>query len=174
MNKTHAIISVAKVALNTVKVNKSNKRIQKVRKAPDSRTFDKHRNHGKSAKGAHGGRAVGKHRNHGNLAEGANVTNSGKNFAGNQSRQQRLKDLANDDKVSSADRGWIKQEMNEVASGQKGHLRNPPGKDLAHERGREAKKGYGYEHAHLQNRKDHRSQHKLDNWGKKNKERPSR
>lgn len=78
----------------------------------------------------------------------------------------------NDDKASSADRGWIKQEMNEVAAGKKGHLRNPPGKDLAHERGRENAKGYGYEHAHLQNRKDHRSQHKLDNWGKSNKERP--
>ena len=100
------------------------------------------------------------------------ITSSRKNFAGNQSRQQRLKDLVNDDKVSSADRGWIKQEMNEVAAGKKGHLRNPPGKDLAHERGRENAKGYGYEHAHLQNRKDHRSQHKLDNWGRKNKERP--
>ncbi len=62
--------------------------------------------------------------------------------------------------------------MNEVAAGKKGHLRNPPGKDLAHERGRENAKGYGYEHANLQNRKDHRSQHKLDNWGKNNKERP--
>jgi hypothetical protein len=62
--------------------------------------------------------------------------------------------------------------MNEVAAGKKGHLRNPPGKDLAHERGRENKKGYGYEHSHLQNRKDHRTQHKLDNWGKNNKERP--
>ncbi|MEH0713599.1 RHS repeat-associated core domain-containing protein [Vibrio owensii] len=99
---------------------------------------------------------------------------SGKNYAGNQNRQQRLKDLANDDKVSSVDRGWVKQEMNEVAAGKKGHIRNPPGKDLAHERGREAKKGYGYEHANLQNRKDHRAQHKLDNWGKKNKERPVR
>ena len=73
-NKTHAIISVAKVVLKTVKVNKSNKRIQKVRKAPDGRTVGKHRNCGKSAKGAHDGRAVVKHRNHGNLAEGANVT----------------------------------------------------------------------------------------------------
>ncbi|WDE09011.1 hypothetical protein SG34_029975 [Thalassomonas viridans] len=95
-----------------------------------------------------------------------------KNFAGKQNRNQRLKDLVNDDKVSSADRGWIKQEMNEVAARKKNHLRNPPGKDLAHERGRENAKGYGYEHAHLQNRKDHKSQHKLDNWGKNNIERP--
>lgn len=80
--------------------------------------------------------------------------------------------MGNNNKVSSADRGWIKQEMNEVAAGKKGHLRNPPGKDLAHERGRESAKGYGYEHAHLQNRKDHKSQHKLDNWGRSNQERP--
>ena len=101
-------------------------------------------------------------------------TNSktGSDSKGSQNRQQRLKDLLKDDKVPSADKGWIKQEMNEVAAGKKRHLRNPPGKDLAHERGREAKKGYGYEHAHLQNKKDHRTQHKLDNWGKKNKERP--
>lgn len=94
-----------------------------------------------------------------------------KNHKGNQSREGRLKDLVDDPKVSSADRGWIRQEMNEVASGKKGHLRNPPGKDLAHERGREAAKGFGYEHAHLQNRKDHRTQHKLDWGGRRNKER---
>lgn len=102
----------------------------------------------------------------------ADVPSSGKNFAGKQNREQRLKDLVNDDKVSSADRGWIRQEMNEVKAGKKGHLRNPPGKDLAHERGRENAKEYGYEHAHLRNRRDHRSQHKLDNWGRNNAERP--
>lgn len=51
-------------------------------------------------------------------------------------------------------------------------IRNPPGKELAHERGREAAKGYSYEHSKLQNKKDHRAQHKYDNWGRKNKERP--
>jgi RHS repeat-associated protein len=100
------------------------------------------------------------------------AANSGKNFAGGQSRGQRLRDLVSDDKVSSADRGWIRQELNEVAAGKKSHIRNPPGKDLAHERGRENAKGYGYEHANLQNRADHRAQHKLDDWGQANKERP--
>ena len=100
------------------------------------------------------------------------VAKGGKNFAGKQSREQRLRDLVNDDKVSSADRGWIQQELNEVAAGKKSHIRNPPGKDLAHERGRENAKGYGYEHANLQNRADHRAQHKLDDWGRANKERP--
>lgn len=94
-----------------------------------------------------------------------------KNFKGKQTRGQRLKDLKEDEKVSSADRGWITQELNEVKQGKKSHLRNPPGKDLAHERGREAAKGYGYEHAHIRDRKDHKKQHKYDNWGKKNKER---
>ena len=102
---------------------------------------------------------------------GSNNENA-KNFKGKQSRQQRLTDLKDDAKVSSADRGWIKQEKNEVSRGKKKHLRNPPGKDLAHERGRENAKGYGYEHANLQNKKDHKTQHKFDDYGKKNKERP--
>jgi hypothetical protein len=106
----------------------------------------------------------------GNVA--STSTSLGKNFAGKQSREQRLRSLVKDDKASSADRGWIKQELNEVAAGKKSHLRNPPGKDLAHERGRENAKGYGYEHAHLQNRVDHRAQHKLDNWGRNNADRP--
>ena len=50
-------------------------------------------------------------------AKDAKGANGGKNFAGGQSREQRLRNLLNDDKVSSADRGWIKQEMNEVAAG---------------------------------------------------------
>ena len=170
LNKTHAIISVAKVALNTVKVNKSNKRIQKARKAPDGRTFDNHRNHGKSAKGALDTRAVGKHRNHGNLAEGANVTKS----EGRLGKQARLHELANDPKLGKADKGWIKQEQNSIARGNRKTIRNPPGKDLAHERGREAAKGYGYEHSNLQDRKLHRLQHKYDNFGRKNKEMPPR
>jgi hypothetical protein len=95
----------------------------------------------------------------------------GKNFAGKQTRERRLKDVVNDDRVSSADRGWIRQEINEVAAGKKSHLRNPPGKDLAHERGREAAKGYGYEHANLQDRATHRRQHDFDNFGRNNKER---
>ena len=41
-----------------------------------------------------------------------------------------------------------------------------------HERGREASKGYGYEYSNLQDRDLHRRQHKFDNYGRKNKERP--
>ena len=84
-------------------------------------------------------------------------------------------------KVSSRDRGWIQQELNNKRRGKENRvnpgpkrtsIRNPPGKDLAHERGREAAKGYDYSHAHLQDRATHRTQHKLDDHGRGNKERP--
>ncbi|WP_228464031.1 polymorphic toxin type 8 domain-containing protein [Chryseobacterium bernardetii] len=92
--------------------------------------------------------------------------------AGRAGKQDRLKELANDPKVSKADRGWIKSEMNQIARGKRTSIRNPPGKDLAHERGREAAKGFSYKYSHLQNRKDHRNQHRYDNGGRKNKIRP--
>lgn len=80
--------------------------------------------------------------------------------------------MANDPKLCKADRGWIKQEQNAIARGNRKTIRNPPGKDLAHERGREAAKGYGYEHSNLQDRTLHRLQHKYDDFGRKNIERP--
>jgi hypothetical protein len=92
--------------------------------------------------------------------------------AGRSGKQARLKELANDPKLGSADRGWIKQEQNAIERGNRKTIRNPPGKDLAHERGREAAKGYGYEHSNLQDRDLHRLQHKYDNFGRKNAERP--
>jgi RHS repeat-associated protein len=91
---------------------------------------------------------------------------------GRAGRQARLKDLANDPKLGSADRGWLQQEINSVARGQRSSIRNPPGKDLAHERGREAAKGYDYKHANLQDRDLHKMQHKFDNFGRANAERP--
>jgi hypothetical protein len=83
-----------------------------------------------------------------------------------------LRELANDDKLGSADRGWIKQELNSIDRGQRSSIRNPPGKDLAHERGREAAKGYDYSHSNLQDRDLHRLQHKYDDFGRANAERP--
>ena len=97
------------------------------------------------------------------------VHNCGPGRAG---KQKRLRELMNDDKVSSADRGWIKQEINSIDCGDRKNIRNPPGKDMAHERGREAAKGYGYEHSNLQDRDLHRLQHRYDNYGRNNKERP--
>ncbi|WP_367079299.1 polymorphic toxin type 8 domain-containing protein [Luteitalea sp.] len=62
--------------------------------------------------------------------------------------------------------------MNSIERGSQRSIRNPPGKDLAHERGREAAKGYSYEYSHLQDRMNHRTQHKYDNYGRANAERP--
>jgi Bacterial toxin 8 len=87
-------------------------------------------------------------------------------------RQSRLRDLANDGKLGAADRGWLQQEINSINRGQRASIRNPPGKDLAHERGREAAKGYDYNHSNLQDRDLHRSQHKYDDFGRANVERP--
>jgi RHS repeat-associated protein len=87
--------------------------------------------------------------------------------------QARLRQLGEDTKASSADRGWIKQEQNQIARGTRGEVRNPPGKQLAHSRGREAAKGYNHMESpsQLQDTDLHRLQHKHDNFGRKNPER---
>jgi RHS repeat-associated protein len=92
---------------------------------------------------------------------------------GRAGKQERLLEIAEDTKASSADRGWIKQEKNAVDAGKRTTMRNPPGKDLAHSRGKEAAKGYSYKHSKLQDRDLHRRQHKYDNNGKSNKENPN-
>ena len=97
---------------------------------------------------------------------------------GRAGKQKRLKELADDPNLGKADRGWLKQEQNAIkrksknAKGNvKKHIRNPPGKDLAHQRGREASKGYSYKHSDLKNKADHNLQHKYDKNGALNKER---
>lgn len=82
------------------------------------------------------------------------------------------REIANDPKQSSADRGWIKQELNEIKRGKRRNIRRPPGKQLSHERGREAAKGFNHSNSKLQDAKLHKLQHKYDNFGKKNKLRP--
>jgi RHS repeat-associated protein len=88
-------------------------------------------------------------------------------------KQDRLNQLGNDDKQSSSDRGWIKQDQNAINRGQRTTVRVPPGKQMAHARGREAAKGYNHKTSpsSLQNIRNHRTQHKYDGHGKKNKER---
>ena len=56
--------------------------------------------------------------------------------AGRSGRQARLKELGDDPKLGKADRGWIKQEQNSKRPA----IRVPPGKELAHPRGKEAAK----------------------------------
>ncbi|MBS0271536.1 MAG: S8 family serine peptidase [Proteobacteria bacterium] len=95
---------------------------------------------------------------------------------GRRGKQQRLKELAKDPKVSSADRGWIKQEQNQIArkskkTGRNGQLtehktiRVPPNKELAHDRGKAAKDGFGYKDSHLQDKDLHKLQHKYEGRG---------
>lgn len=89
-----------------------------------------------------------------------------------------MREIKNDPNVSSAWRGWLKQEENAMhkkvtkpGTSKRKILRNPPGTELAHPRGMEAAKGYDYRHAHLELKDNHTIQHKHDNFGKKNKDR---
>ena len=103
----------------------------------------------------------------------ANVTSAARaSSVGRSGRQQHLRNQLNDPTVSRADKGWIKSEIRQIDNGNRSSIRVPPGKELAHTRGREAAKGYGYEHSKLNLSKDHRSQHRFDNYGRANKERP--
>ncbi|MDX1924748.1 MAG: polymorphic toxin type 8 domain-containing protein [Rickettsiaceae bacterium] len=90
---------------------------------------------------------------------------------GRRNKQNRLLELMCDDKISSADRGWLKQDYNAILRNQRRYLRVPPGKQLAHKRGFEAAKGYDYFHSILQDAKLHRLQHKFDDFGTKNQDR---
>ncbi len=92
--------------------------------------------------------------------------------AGRRGRQEKLKETTNDPRASKADKGWVKQEKNEIAQGKRTSIRNPPGKVLAHERGRESAKGYSYKHSKLQTKELHDLQHKHDDNGRLNKENP--
>ena len=85
------------------------------------------------------------------------------------SKQRRLRVFAQDPKISSADRGWFKQELNRIQKGRTTTLRPPPGKNLAHPRGYEAAKGFGHNHSFLQDIGLHLLQHKYDNFGLSNK-----
>lgn len=92
-------------------------------------------------------------------AAGANASASGR--AG---KQARLKELANDDKLSSALRGEIKRDINEIAAGKRNNIRVPEGYNLAHRRGYEAKNGYGYEYSDLQDIGLHKLQHSIEGY----------
>jgi hypothetical protein len=77
-------------------------------------------------------------------------------------KQRRLNELATDPKVWSADRGWLQNEKRNVRNGKRRNLRVPPGKHLAHRRGKEARKGYDYEHSDLQDQDLHQTQHQIE------------
>ena len=72
--------------------------------------------------------------------------------------------------MGKADRGWIKQERNNIKRKKLTIIHTPPGKVLAHPRGKEAAKGYSYKESQLQLESNHKLQHKYDNNGKRNKD----
>jgi RHS repeat-associated protein len=104
-----------------------------------------------------------------NGVEGHNADACG---GGRSGRQKRLEEIGNDPNSPSSVRGWIAQERKAIERGNRDAIRVPPGKVLAHERGREAAKGYSYLHSHLQDIGLHRTQHLLDRNGTLNRERP--
>jgi len=85
-------------------------------------------------------------------------------------RQERLRQIGADPKTPRSDRGWIKQEQNNIKRGKQKSIRNPPGKELSHTRGREAAKGYDHVESpsHLKPKEHHVDQHKIDDYGRKN------
>jgi hypothetical protein len=97
-------------------------------------------------------------------SRGVKAAGGGVASVGRLGKQARLRELANDLKVSSADRGWIQQEINSINRGQRRSIRVPPGKELAHQRGFEARLGYGYEYSDLQSVDLHRLQHSIEGY----------
>ena len=106
-----------------------------------------------------------------NLAAGAEGIEVLGFAAGRSGKQGKLRSLLTNNKVAKFIKGWIKQELNSMKRGKRKSIRNPPGKQLAHERGREAAKGFDYKHSNLQDIDLHKRQHKHDNYGRKNKKR---
>jgi hypothetical protein len=92
--------------------------------------------------------------------------------SGRSGKQRRLRDLSEDETVSSAVRGWLKQEINAIKRGTRKTLRVPFGKNLVHPRGEEAAKGHGYERSQLNDVDLHKLQHKFDDKGRLNKPKP--
>ena len=79
---------------------------------------------------------------------------------GRTGKQARLRELANDDKLSSALRGDIKRDMNAIARGTRKTIRVPSGYELAHRIGYEARKGYSYRYSNLNFIRQHRMHHR--------------
>ena len=87
------------------------------------------------------------------------VHNANCGNAGRSGKQARLREIADDDKVSSALRGEIKRDMNQIARGKRKTIRVPQGCHLAHRTGYSAKNGFSYAHSDLQWIADHMRHH---------------
>ncbi|WP_243292303.1 DNRLRE domain-containing protein [Bacillus sp. FJAT-47783] len=86
---------------------------------------------------------------------------------GRQGKQARLKALLNDSRMPRHIRGWIKQELNSIKRKNRKTIRVPRGYHLAHKRGYEARKGYGYRYSDIQIIRNHKTQHKYDGYGRR-------
>ena len=84
---------------------------------------------------------------------------------GRSGKQAKLRSLLDDPNTPKHVKGWIKQELNSIFRKKRRTIRNPKGYELAHKRGMEAAKGFGYEHSNLQLASLHKLQHKYDNFG---------
>ena len=83
---------------------------------------------------------------------------------GRSGKQARLRELANDDKLSSALRGEIKRDINMIKRGQRTTIRVPYGYHLSHRIGFSANKGYSYAYSDLQIIATHRTHHRIFGW----------
>lgn len=84
--------------------------------------------------------------------------------AGRLGKQSRLRELAYDDKLSSALRGEILRDINEIKLGKRTQIRVPSGYELSHRIGYSARKGYSYKFSDLNIKKQHRNHHKIFGW----------
>ncbi|MBY5943518.1 RHS domain-containing protein [Halomonas sp. DP5N14-9] len=89
--------------------------------------------------------------------------------SGRSGKQARLRAIGLDQKQPSHIRGWIQQEQNAIENGARRNIRNPPGYQLAHRRGYESHKGFGYEYAEPQHTDLHKLQHRYDDRGRANR-----
>ena len=93
---------------------------------------------------------------------------------GRSGKQARLREIMNDPKASSADRGWLKNDARHMKNGNKSGLRLPrngrksPGRkaadkgyELAHPYNQSASKGHSYAGAKLKNHADHKVETRL-------------
>lgn len=105
---------------------------------------------------------------------GFNVEGSASKRRGRSGKQARLREMANDPKVSSADRGWLKNDARHIEYGNKSGLRLPrngrksPGRkaadkgyELAHPHNSPASQGNSYSGSKLKNHADHKVETRL-------------
>lgn len=108
----------------------------------------------------------------GDAAKAGKYGIKGAKALGRTGKQAKLRKLAEDPLASSADRGWINNEMRHIETGNRetirlpGNSRNSPqgGKVLAHKRGKRAADGNSYEHSNLQDTDLHALEHKYEGY----------